>query len=405
MKHGIKAVSLALAGLAFGHSSVTLAGDAPTFAQAIRGGVVSAQVRLRDERVTQSGLQDAEALTVRTRLAFTTLAYAHLRFSAELENIIALDGDAYDQAGLNPGGKGKAVVSDPEITELNQLWGEWSQSGRTLKVGRQRLALDNGRFIGDAGWRQNQQTFDAAVLQDRSWAGTTLTYGYIDAVNRVVGRHHPQGRYDSQSHVLQADRAFRTGSVAAYAYLLDFDPSPSNSCATYGVNGRREFELPEGARLTLRGAWATQQDDGRSPLEYRAEYSDFEVGVKRGQWALAAEREQLGSGNRVGFKTPLASLHAFNGWADLFTTTPTAGVRDFSVKASTDLPAKAAFTLWWHDYEAVAESREYGTEWDALISRPFGRRVQGVVKFADFHSRTTTFPDVRKVWVQVDLTL
>ena len=405
MKRGVRAAWLVLAGVASLGSTALVAGEAPTLAQAIRGGVVSAQVRVRDERVTQSGLRDAEALTVRTRLAFTTQAWIHLRFSAELENIVALDGDAYDQAGLNPGGKGKAVVSDLEITELNQLWAEWAQSARTLKVGRQRLVLDNGRFIGDAGWRQNQQTFDAAVLQDRSWAGTTLTYGYIDAVNRVVGRHHPQGCYDSRSHVLQAERAFRAGSVSAYAYLLDFDPSPANSCATYGVNGRREFQLPEGVRLTLRGAWATQHDDGRSPLDYRAEYSDFEVGMKRGKWALAAEREQLGSGNRVGFKTPLASLHAFNGWADLFTTTPAAGLRDFSLKALADLPAKAALTLWWHDYEAVAESRAYGTEWDALISRPFGRRVQAMVKFADFRSRTTAFPDVRKLWVQVDLTL
>jgi len=141
--------------------------DPVALGDALTQGKVSLNSRLRYESVEQTGLRDADAFTLRTRLGYTIAAWRGWKAMLEAENIVAADGDSYSQAGLNPGGAGKAVIADPETTELNQGWIAFTQDQTTATVGRQRLVLDNARFIGDVGWRQNMQTFDAVVLTDR----------------------------------------------------------------------------------------------------------------------------------------------------------------------------------------------------------------------------------------------
>ena len=200
-------------------------------------GKLSINARLRYEGVEQTGLRDAGALTLRTRLGFTTAPLHGWKAMLEAENIIAADGDRYSQAGLNPGGTGRAVVADPESTEINQAWVGFEEGNTQFTLGRQRLVLDNARFIGDVGWRQNQQTFDAAIVQDKSLAKTTLTYGFLHQINRVFGDRHLQGKWKSESHLFHANYGgFSAGTLAGYAYLLDFDNAAANSCATYGTS-------------------------------------------------------------------------------------------------------------------------------------------------------------------------
>ena len=104
----------------------------------------------------------------------------------------------------------------------------------------------------------------------------------------------------------------------------------------------------------------------------------------------------------MGFKTPLATLHAFNGWADLFLATPAAGLRDTYLKATATLPQAVAFTAFHHWFEAHKGGADLGTETDLLCSRKFGRFVNLTVKLADFRADSPTLPDVRKFWLQVD---
>src|SRR3546814_9338854 len=56
------------------------------------------------------------------------------------------------------------VVADPDATELNQAYVSYADAGFKATAGRQRLIFDNHRFIGNVGWRQNEQTFDALDL-------------------------------------------------------------------------------------------------------------------------------------------------------------------------------------------------------------------------------------------------
>lgn len=366
-------------------------------------GTVSLNARLRYEGVEQTGLRDANALTLRTRLGFTSADYRSWQFMLEAENITAADGAAYNQAGLNPGGLGKAVVADPETTELNQAWVAFTQCNTTLHLGRQRLVLDNARFVGDVGWRQNQQTFDALVVRSRPRPELTLTYAYLDRINRVLGRDHPQGRWSSDSHLLNASLTTGTiGKLTGYAYLLDFRNATAQSNMTFGVNLIGKRPAGDGLELAYRAELAWQADYGGSARDYATQYSAVEVELGQKIAGVAIGGEVLGADNGVGFHTPLATLHAFNGWADLFGTTPAAGLRDAYVRVRAAWPGKLALTAFYHRFSTDDGGVRLGDEIDVQLTRALGKRVTGLVKYANFRHDAAGRPDVRKIWIQAE---
>lgn len=263
--------------------------------------------------------------------------------------------------------------------------------------------LDNARFIGDVGWRQNQQTFDAAVVQDKTFDKTTLTYAYLHQINRVFSDRHPQGDWESASHVFNASYAgWSAGTLAGYAYLLDFDNSAANSCATYGASFSGSTGVTSELKLLYRAEVASQTDYGSSPLNYRASYWALEAGLGGKPGSVSLGQEVLGNDNNVGFKTPLATLHAFNGWADLFLTTPAAGLRDSYVKVAANLPEGFSLLAFYHRFKLDRAGATAGDEWDAQLSRKFGKNWTATAKYADFRRKLTAFPDVRKIWFQVE---
>jgi hypothetical protein len=377
---------------------------APTsLSEAIAQGKVSIHARLRYEGVEQTALRDAAAFTVRTRLGYATAPLQGWKALLEAENVTAIDGDRYSQAGLNPGGAGRAVVADPESTEINQAFLAYDAGKTQLTLGRQRLVLDNARFIGDVGWRQNQQTFDAAVVQDKSLAGTTLTYGFLHQINRVFGDRHAQGDWESASHVVHAAYAgIPGGTLTGYAYLLDFDNSAANSCATYGASWQGTAPFGGDTKFVYRAEAAWQTEYGSSALHYQAQYLGLEAGLGFKSGSVALGYEVLGEDNNVGFKTPLATLHAFNGWADLFLATPAAGLRDSYAKAGANLPAGFSLLAFFHRFELDRTGAKIGDEWDAQLARKFGKHFTATAKYADFRRASPVFPDVRKIWLQLE---
>ena len=373
--------------------------------EAVAAGKLSINARLRYEGVTQAGLRDANALTLRARLGYTTAAFRGWRAMAELENITAADGDAYSQAGLNAGAAGRASVGDPETTELNQAFLSYQRGGAIVSAGRQRLVLDNARFIGEGTWRQNQQTFDAITAQDRSFARTTLTYAYLNRIHRTVGDRHPQGNWASSSHLFNAAYAGLTaGTLAGYSYLIDLPGSRANSCATFGASFSGSAVISGDVRLLHRLEIARQTDHGSSPLSYSAGYHSLELGLGVPAGSLAVGQERLGADRTAAFRTPIATLHAFNGWADVFTTTPAAGLRDDYARASVNLPAAVTLNVIFHRFTLDRTGARAGDEWNAQLIRKFGAAWTAMAKYADFRRDAPAFSNVRKLWFQLEFT-
>ena len=391
----------------------TLAGPAsaadPSATKALPG-KVQLQFRLRTEAVEEDGFaSDAQATTLRTRLTWSSPGWRGWKATAEFDDIRALDADAYNSTVNGP--TARPVVADPVGTELNRAVLEWKHPRLDLAValGRQRLALDNQRFIGNVAWRQNEQTVDGASLRWHATKRVELTAAWVTNVNRVYGP-----RSGTQSADWHGDSAIlhgkadigRFGTLAAFWHGLDFDNSPSTSVATTGVLWSGTARTASGWRLPWSASFATQRDYGRNPSDYSAHYRQLELGVGRGPATVKVGFESLGGDptrpNRR-FQTPLATLHAFQGWADKFVATPPQGIDDRYVTIEATLRGYTAL-VGWHDFRAESLDRAFGQEWNLSVSRKFGDRYELLGKLADY--RADGFAtDTRKAWLMLAVNL
>lgn len=402
--------TLATASVAFSQSApppaVVSTPAAPSSLQdAITGGKVSLNVRLRYEHVAQdNALDDADALTIRTRLGYKTAAYNGLTAYLEVQNTTAIVDDY-----AFPGGTGSqspaatSIVADPDVTDVSQAWLAYTHGKTTGTVGRQNLVLDNARFVGNVAWRQNYQTFDSVVLKDTTFDKLSLTYGYLWGINRIFGDiAAAQPDYDSDSHVFNASYSgLPFGTLTGYAYLLDFDNAAANSTATYGLSFAGSRPLTDDLKLLYRAEYATQSDYGSSLLNYTADYYLAELGLGLKKYSFSVGYEVLGSDNGRGFRTPLATLHAFNGWADVFLNTPGSGLTDLYFKATATLPYDLSFTAFYHRFESDVGGVTYGDEIDLQLIYKFNKQLSFLAKAA-FYNADAFSVDTNKFSLQAD---
>ena len=367
------------------------------------------EARARYEMVDQ-GAVDAEALTVRLRGG----AEARLgRFSllAEGEGTVALANGysafPFPLPGNDQWRPDHAAVADPENFELNRLQLQYKSERTSLTLGRQRINLDDQRWVGSVGWRQNEQTFDAVRGEAKLGPlAADLTYAISQ---RTIFGEHAGPRTALDGDFIFAGLSSKLGPLQGklFAYVLDYEEPffLANSSQTYG--GILSGSLPLGGarKLALRARYARQSDHGDNPFDYAADYWSFEGGTRLAGFDLAAGWEQLGSDHGRAVQTPMATLHKFNGWADLFLTTPPAGLEDAyvtigrkfeEVKLVRGLNATIAF----HQFDSAAGDVEYGTEWDASLGFRLGKASM-LLKYADYDSKDFG-TDTRKLWLQAE---
>jgi hypothetical protein len=368
-------------------------------AEIVSRGRFEANILLRSETAEQDNLAASHLVSARPRLGFTTARYKGFQAKLEGEAVVALsDDDRYNAAGSNDQ-PGRTVVADPETTQINQAWLGYAHGDWLARAGRQRIVHDNSRWVGDVIWRQNQQTFDALSLETRAIDGAVLSYAYVDAVRRVFGDVSglpPANEdYDSRSHLLHAEYGgLKAGRIVAYAYLLDLDnpSSPAarnNSSATYGgfLQGSWTPKSRPAWRLNYRGEFAWQIDHGRSSLDYSAPYYSAEITADAGRFSAGGGYEVLGADQGGSVRAPLSTLHAFNGWADVFLTTPADGLHDLYVSCGVRLPGEIPLRLIYHRFSADDGSADNGRETNVVASRRFGKWVTALVKYAHYTAR------------------
>jgi len=166
-------LSIALLGATLATSgSVTAAEDIATL---WREGKPILDLRYRFEHVDQdNALDHANAQTLRTRVGFQSGKWYGLSALLEVDNVSRLGKEAYNDT--RNGQNQYAVVADPDGSEVNQALLRYDHALGSLVAGRQRINLDNQRFVGGVAWRQNEQTYDGLLGQLKPLDGLTLTY-------------------------------------------------------------------------------------------------------------------------------------------------------------------------------------------------------------------------------------
>jgi hypothetical protein len=393
--------------------------DANGFLAALAQTKPLVDIRLRYEEVEQTGIADnGHAETLRARLGAETAKFLGTSLLAEGEAMTRLDRD-YRPDNAVPTYTRFPVVADPENYALNRLsLTNTSLPQTALIVGRQRIILDDQRFVGNTGWRQNEVTFDAVRVINRSITNLTVDMTFLDKVHRQYGVDSPQGTYKGDSYLANVGYQWSFGKLTGFAYLLDFDPIAGlsgaldprrGSTSTYG--GRFAGSWPVSlVRLGYIASYASQRQRGDNPLKFSNDYFLGELNVTLAGMKLAAGEEVMQGNGTVGFATPLATLHLFEGWADKFLTTPANGIKDpygslgWTGAHLLGLDSLAA-TVIYRSFEAEKVGTQYGSEWDFALSGKW-HHYTALLQYANYTAASTTpiaiARDTNKFWAQLE---
>ncbi len=356
--------------------------------------------RYRIEQVQPDGpLEDALASTLRSRLTVNTGKWAlasNQSISAliEADHVAVIGGETYNNT-VN-GSSRYATIADPDGLDLNQAAllfkaGDSSQ----ITLGRQRLNFGDQRFIGSVGWRQNEQTFDGIRLVQSFGSTVQLDLASLHNANRVFGPDGPNADLHGRFNLAQANWTVKPEHVLqGYVYDFDFDSLVARSSSTRGFDYKG---AAQGFKWQL--AIANQQDAHQAPANYNVGYHRIELSYPISQVTIKGIVERLGSDGKVAFQTPFATLHAFNGFADMFLTTPTNGLREQAVQLAFPV-LKAKATLSWHHFNSDYADIHYGNEVDASLAYELNSQWQILGKVA-FYQADKYQADTTKYWLML----
>ncbi len=359
--------------------------------KAFSEGTFSVNLRYRFELVDQEGIfLKAKASTVRLRLGYGTEKFVGFSLYADMELIRVMGREGYNST--DNGKREYPVVADPKDTELNQAFLSYTGiKGLEFTLGRQRIKLDNDRFIGNVGWRQNEQTYDAIRFTSTIIPMATITFIHISNVNRIFGAHHSsRSDIDLNTSVLHVSYNFPIGKITAYNHFFDNQDVPETSHQNLGIRFTGNRRVSESVRLLYTLEYANQSRFKEGAVGLNESYGFVELGFSAKNFTLKGGYESLGGNGTHAFSTPLATLHAFNGWADVFLSTPTHGLVDkyisFNIQLNTEL-RPLTFKAVYHIFESDMDKLDYGHELDLLAQITLKKDFLVFVKYANYQTK------------------
>lgn len=359
-------------------------------------------IRGRYEFYETDPLDASHALTVRARLGLL-FGDDSSGFSAyvEGEGTQALIDDFNSAGGSTPKTPGNTTIADPDNAELNQAYVQYTDDGFLARIGRQRIIRNSAAFIGNVGWRQNEQTFDAAQFAYKG-DGFNVSYAYFDRIQRIFGADAGGAltAFEGEGHIIDFHYVASFGKVGGYVYLLDVDNNPnvgeSNTIGLFtDTNGLYAEVAFQAGTTNLAGG------------DYDALYGHLKYTTKAAGATLSAGVEYLGEN----FKTPLATVHAYNGFADAFIGQRIGlnnkggnynGITDFYLGyVRGGLPGGLTFKGFLHYFMDGELSNSYGYEADAVLVKKFNSNLTGLMK-ASYFVGDDFYDDIKQVSVQLD---
>ncbi|MFQ3323762.1 MAG: hypothetical protein ACI90U_001585 [Pseudomonadales bacterium] len=399
MKATLKLSTLALAIASLSTISSVNAEEIDSVSAMLSNGKTDLSFRYRYEYVDQDGInKTAGASTLLTRLSYKSAAYNGFGFKVEMDDVTVI-GDANYNSVVN-GNTEYPVVADPAGTDVNQALLSYTSEDFSSALGRQRINHSAQRFIGGVAWRQNEQTYDAFRFKLPGNELFSADYAYISKVSRIFG---PEGSaaqsdtWESDSHIFIANFIpAKSHTLSGFVYALDFEDAAANSSTTYGLEYKGKIGI-----VSLAASYATQSDNADNPVSYDADYMAAEIGLNLAPVNVSLGYELLGSDDGVAaFRTPLATLHKFQGWADKFLGTPATGIEDTYLKVGGKI-GKAKLAVIYHQFDSDEGSIDYGSEIDAVVTYPVNKNLTAQLKYAAYNAEDFSV-DTDKIWLTMN---
>jgi len=373
------------------------------------------EARLRHEHVDQEGLPlQSDAVTARVRAGLQATS-GLVAATVQAQGNVAIGDHYFD--GLNAR-TNRPLIADPENVAIYLANLQYRSKPWTLTAGRQKITLDDERFVGNAAIRNNAQTYDGVRSELTPAKGLKLDVSYVWSVRTVWGIEGTGARQRAMSGdniFANLSYASPVGTLTGFAYRVDQDEAAVQgyrlSSQTYGARVAGVRPLSKAAKLSYQLSYATQSDTGRNPNDYRADYYLADLALDVGAWKLNGGYEVLGADRGIAltsFQTPLGAVFKFQGWADKLTTTPPNGVRDRYVGLThgwkrVGPAANVALSANYHWYHSDRLSLDYGEELNLLASGKLGRTTASV-RYAHYDAKAFA-TDTDKLWLQLDWSL
>ncbi|WP_265595152.1 hypothetical protein [Haloferula sp. BvORR071] len=361
-------------------------------------------IRARYEFADVDHFDPSHALTIRERLGLKTKDW--YGFSAFVEGEFtqaAVDDYSGGAPGVNPFDPRNSIIADPENNELNQLILQYKGFDTTVKLGRQRIIYDNAAFIGNVGWRQNEQTYDGISITNTSIEGLTASYSYIDQVNRIYGTD-ATGIFENapgEIHLFNASYAGIKGlTLGAYAYLMEFDDAAATGWDnnTFGISAKGTL-----ATVQLYGELAYQDDAG--PLnDKEGLYAHFYATKAFGPHSFTLGIEHLDAG----VQTPLATVHAFNGYADATDARRINGTHGGLTDTYLAYTVPIFCGIKWmnqaHIFGDNSISDNFGFGFDSVLTKKFDDHFTAIAKLGYFDTNDALYLSTTRASIELDYT-
>jgi hypothetical protein len=236
--------------------------------------------------------------------------------------------------------------------------------------------LNDGRFVSVSTWRQIHESFDAARFDANLASHTAFTYAFINRYYRVVGHDATDGKPPMHSHLLNlAWQKPRQSNLSLYGLLLDYRSAAqfALSTETFGVRANGPFEFNQQWSVLYTAEFAKQRNFGTNPNYVNANYYLGELGPSWRGFGFKAGYALLGGHSLTNeVTTPLAN--PFNGWTELFGTTPNLGnshgleARYLTANHAMRFLGGATATVTYYDYHSDSDRIHYGSELDWAVA-------------------------------------
>ncbi|HSI23589.1 MAG TPA: alginate export family protein [Methylophilaceae bacterium] len=404
-----------------------------TFLDSVKAGKPLTNFRLRYENVDQDGkAEEADAFTLRSLIGWQTAPWHNFSIAAQVINVGVFndDYDNFDKAVIEPGKSAYPRVVDPDDTDINQLFVEWTGIRNTkLRLGRQSVKLDNVRFIGNIEFRQVMQVFDGVALENKNLLPNTSIYlAHFDRVKQITTKYQ-----DANVEIANVKYSISPSeALVGYGYLIDWNGSPragnvgqpnpdTTSSKTFGARLDGTRVINPDWKVLYTAEYAKQDDykDGNDNID--SHYLRLGGGAMYGTWYARIDHEILSSNDGLSaFQTPLGTNHLFQGWVDQFLVTPNAGIKDtfFSFGGKV---FGVALSSEYHifksdeDFRTIGNSAtnftgdKYGTEIDVAAAYTY-QKWMGKVEYGRFReddelgatlTAATRKRDTEKLWLTV----
>ena len=410
-------LSLAVTPLLLGTMATTASADGINMLDDLK---FNGQIRPRFEQadIVDNGNDAGTAFTARTSLGIrSNKTFGQEWLGAYIQGTSVNNFGYTDYNGGNGVDPSYDKIIDPQQARITQAYLDFKLPAKSLiRAGRQEVNLDNQRFVGSVGWRQMFQTLDAVAIVSAPVDGLNMMAAYIYGYQTIKAA--PTN--DTGSAVVNVSYKVADAlKVTGYAYLL------ADIHDTYGISATGKVKLGEKANVSYRAEYAIQSD---STLTYAQEdaakadasYLSIDVAGSVMGAFVGVNYEVLsgtdGTGSATAFSTPLATLHKFNGWADVFLATPAGGLTDTNIRLGYKRKGLGKLMGVYHMFTAGNDmlaadgsaSTDLGTEIDLLYANkvPGVAGLSGLVKAALYSKGTvatgTVLSDKQVVWVGLD---